>query len=204
MPLMAPDFKLRFDRSEIGHWASRYSYPGESVVENEIAAYAKKNGHLTKEYLVAIGYWKSPRVTKRCRSNDEDFIRAVTTTALSTPNERLKIEVLMLLCGVEWPTASVILHFCSNDRYPILDFRALWSLSADVPRAYDFVFWWQFTQFSRRLADGAGVTMRVLDRALWQFSKENQQPRSSKLTPLSRLLDGCGYNGVGRTSERPT
>ena len=98
----------------------------------------------------------------------------MTSTALSTQNERLKIEVLTLLCGVEWPTASVILHFCANDRYPILDFRAMWSLSVDVPKAYDFDFWWGYVQYARHLADETRMTMRTIDRALWQFSKENQ------------------------------
>jgi hypothetical protein len=103
-------------------------------------------------------------------------VRAVTAAALATPSERLRIEVLTLLCGVKWPTASVILHFCSTDRYPILDFRALWSLNVNVPKAYGFDLWWEYTQFCRRMADEAHVSMRTLDRALWQFSKENQPP----------------------------
>ncbi len=36
--------------------------------------------------------------------------------------------VLRFLDGVEWPTASTILHFCGARPYPILDYRALWSL----------------------------------------------------------------------------
>lgn len=169
-------FQLRFAREQIGSWAERYSYPGEKAI-NELAADAKKYGHLTKQSFVQIGHWKSPRIVPRCNRNDDDFVRAVTTTSLSTPNERLKIEILTLLCGVEWPTASVILHFCASDRYPILDFRALWSLCVDVPKAYDFEFWWQYVQACRLLADQTGVTMRTLDRALWQFSKENQPPK---------------------------
>jgi len=183
MPAMGGDFHLRFDAGEIGDWASRYKYPGESVIEDEIGAYAKKNGHLTKEYLLRICQWKSPRTHKRCLANDEDFIRAVTSTAFSTASERLRIEVLTLLAGVGWPTASVILHFCSNERYPILDFRALWSLGVEVPKAYDFEFWWAYTEFCRWLADEAGVTMRTLDRALWQFSKEKQAPGPAKHEP---------------------
>jgi hypothetical protein len=45
-------FQLRFDRSQIEHWASRYSYEGEPMVMDEIAPYAKQHGHLTKDYLV--------------------------------------------------------------------------------------------------------------------------------------------------------
>ena len=75
MPSMPPDFKLRFDRSEIGHWASRYSYPGESVVEDKIAAYARKNGHLTKESRRHRVLEVAAR-HEACQSNEEDFIRA--------------------------------------------------------------------------------------------------------------------------------
>jgi len=76
--------------------------------------------------------------------------------------------------GVSWPTASVLLHFGYFDLYPVLDFRALWSLGIDSERTeYDFEFWWQYTQFCRELAKDVGVTMRTLDRALWQYSKDN-------------------------------
>jgi len=98
-------------------------------------------------------------------SNSREFIEAVTKTALSTPVERLRIEVLTLLTGVSWPTASVLLHFGHSAPYPILDFRALWSLSIDFMKIrYDFDFWWSYTQFCRKLASDAGVSMRVLDR----------------------------------------
>lgn len=60
------------------------------------------------------------------------------------------------------------------DLYPILDYRALWSLGIDPPPAYDFPFWRAYTLACRELAAGAGVSMRDLDRALWQYSKENQ------------------------------
>jgi len=56
-----------------------------------------------------------------------------------------------------------------------LDFRALWSLGLSEPKQYDFQFWWTYAQFCRKLAVESNVTMRILDRALWQFSKENQK-----------------------------
>jgi hypothetical protein len=88
----------------------------------------------------------------------------VTRTALATPDDRLRIEVLRLLRGVDWPTASVILHFAHTDRYPILDFRALWSLGADDPPAYGYELWAAYTMACRRLADQCRVSMRTLDR----------------------------------------
>jgi hypothetical protein len=68
-----------------------------------------------------------------------------------------------------------MLHFAHRDLYPILDFRALWSLGHEKPPAfYTFDFWWEYVQSCRARAKECGVSMRVLDRALWQFSKENQ------------------------------
>ena len=106
-------------------------------------------------------------------------MRAVTTLALATEDERLRICFLSALHGINWPMASVMLHFAGRDRYPVLDFRALWSLSVPNPNFYTFEFWWRYTDVCRRLADEAKVTMRVLDRALWQFSKENQPPSAT-------------------------
>ena len=95
--------------------------------------------------------------------------------ALTTSDERLRIGVLTLLQGVEMPTASVLLHLGHRDPYPILDVRAIWSLGVDKqPSYYSFESWWAYTEKCRALADEAGVSMRVLDRALWQFSSEMQ------------------------------
>jgi hypothetical protein len=70
-----------------------------------------------------------------------------------------------------WPTASVILHFCDRGRYPIVDVRALWSLGVTTPPAIDFPVWMEYTRFLRGVSADAGVSMRTLDRALWQYSK---------------------------------
>ena len=61
-----------------------------------------------------------------------------------------------------------------RDPYPILDYRALWTLGVEKPPAYHFDLWSAYTQYCRELAREIGVSMRDLDRALWQYSKENQ------------------------------
>ena len=95
--------------------------------------------------------------------------------ALATSEERLRIGVLTLLEGVELPTASVLLHLAHPDPYPILDVRAIWSLGIDKqPSYYPFEFWMAYTEACRALAREAGVSMRTLDRALWQYSSEMQ------------------------------
>ena len=107
--------------------------------------------------------------------NSEDFVKEVSAFSFNTHDERAKIEALTLLDGVQWPTASVILHLFYPDPYPLLDFRALWSVGLKVPSQYEFSFWWPYVEFCRETAARNGVDMRTLDRALWQFSKEKQK-----------------------------
>ncbi len=166
-------FRLRFPEDEVTRLAARYHTLSEAGVENELGPAVRDRGYLTLADLVQLGEWKSPRIRSRCAANDAAFVESVTRTAFATPDERLRIEILTLLRGVAWPMASVILHWCHTERYPILDYRALWSLEA-APARYDFAFWQLYTAYCRDLADRAGVTMRMLDRALWQYSKENQ------------------------------
>jgi len=136
----------------------------------------KERGFLTKEELILIGNWKTPRTQPRIASNTEDYIKEITAISFSTKSERLRIEILTLLDGISWPTASVLLHFFHKGKYPILDFRALYSLDcAHIrPHDYNFKFWFDYTKFTRQLSYEAKVDMRTLDRALWQYSKINQ------------------------------
>ena len=170
------EFRLRFPASRIGDLASRYSDPGDDALERVIVPRIKKLGYLRKPDFLRLCRWKTPRSGPHVQKNSDAFIRAVTATAFSSADERLRIEVLTLLDGVDWPTASVILHFGHRDPYPILDVRALWSLGIDKPPTYDFPFWEAYTRFCRNLSRKYSRSMRTLDRALWQYSKEKQKP----------------------------
>jgi hypothetical protein len=130
---------------------------------------------LTKPEFLTVCAWKTPRSKPRCESNDENFINEISRLVKTTNCEQLQIELWTLLAGVKWPTASVFLHFAFPNRYPILDFRALWSIGTDVPKQYTFPFWQEYTKFCRALALEAKVDLRTLDRALWKYSKLNQK-----------------------------
>ena len=169
---MAP-FELRFPTKSFSYWAERYEYDETAILP--IVSDVKERGFLTRRAFLTACRWKTARSQSRCRENSSEFICAVTKCALGTPAEQLRIEVLTLLNGVSWPTASVILHFFHSDPYPIMDVRALWSLKNKVPKRYGFNFWQEYTSYCRGLSKRAGVSMRTLDRALWQFSKENQR-----------------------------
>ena len=85
------------------------------------------------------------------------------------------MDLLRLLSGVEWPTASTLLHFCDSRPYPILDFRALWSLGYSKPPRYTMLFWLEYLEFTRLLSARLAVPIRTIDRALWQYSKNKQR-----------------------------
>jgi len=161
--------------NDLARWAERYSYPREAEIEDRVTPAARPRGYLTRDEFLRLCLWKTARSQSRCAANDAEFVQEVTRVALSAANEQLKIGVLLLLKGVSWPTASVILHFCDRGKYPILDYRALWSLSIAPPTQYTFPFWWAYTDFMRQVHERTGFSMRLLDRALWQYSKERQR-----------------------------
>lgn len=169
------DFKLRFPTSKIQYWAGCYLIgDDEKKIESEIVPKVAHQGYLDKDSFLLVCAWKTPRSKSLCKSNSPEFIEDATRCALSGTGEELKISVLTLLRGVSWPTASVILHWFSKEPYPLLDVRALWSLGIDAQPVYDYDFWLDYTKYCRKLADSSNVSMRVLDRALWQYSKDNQ------------------------------
>jgi hypothetical protein len=171
---MSSGFRLRFAAEAVRKWAHRYQYESDEAVVR-VATAARRRGHFEREELRVLARWKTPRSASRIARNEAEFVRETTRVALSTRSERLRIEVLTLLDGVDWPTASVILHFAHADPYPILDYRALWSLGVSHPPRYSFELWEAYVAFTRAAARRLRVSMRELDRGLWQYSKERQR-----------------------------
>jgi hypothetical protein len=172
-----PELRLRFPIGQIARLAGDYEYADDTAVR-AIGVAARNRGWYRRDELVAVALWKTERSRSRVRLNREDAVKDATELALRTADERLRLGVLTQLQGVLMPTASVLLHLAHRDPYPILDFRALWSLGVDVPPSYySFELWERYVQRCRELAVNAGVDMRTLDRALWQYSSTNQGPR---------------------------
>jgi hypothetical protein len=168
-------FKLRFNKKDLPKWEERFRLREGLEPVLVLCPKVKEQGFYSKEELQSFCYWKTPRSRSRVARNLAEYVESITQVALSTSNERLRIEILLLLSGVNWPTASVLLHFGHSDPYPILDFRALWSVGIENPQAMKFFdAWWEYTKYCRQLADETGLSMRELDRALWQYSKEKQ------------------------------
>lgn len=167
---------LKFPLREIQSRAAAYSFAQSDRELVKMIERIRETQKLSKADLQTVCLWKSTRSAGHAAKNDVGYVEEITHFALSTSAERARIESLTLLDGVMWPTASVILHWFHRERYPILDFRALWSVGCEVPKPYTFDFWWRYVVFCRRTAKQAKVDMRTLDRALWQFSDDNQVP----------------------------
>lgn len=169
-------FALRFALADIPIWSADYSYDdGDERLLREVRPAVRRRGHLLTAEFREICYWKSPRSRSRCRENTADDIRVLTRAALGTKDEALKMDLLRRLRGVDWPTASTLLHFCDARPYPILDYRALWSLGWARPPHYTMPFWLAYVACVRDLARRSRLPMRTVDRALWQYSKARQR-----------------------------
>jgi len=168
-------FKLRIPERDIAEWATRFPDDGSSeAILAHMRPLILARGHLTRPEFLQLCEWKSARTKPRCRKNTARKIEILTRAAFAATDEALKIDLIRLLEGVEWPTASTILHFCDARPYPILDYRALWSLGYAKPPRYTMEFWLAYVAFTRDLAGRAGLPIRTVDKALWQYSKENQ------------------------------
>jgi len=167
-------FKLRISKPELQRSVVRYTISDEERnIEDEIVPLVRARGFYEKDEFLTLCRWRSPRAVARCQPNDEDFVRAATRLALGEAHERIRIGVLRLLRGVDWPTASMLLHFGHRDRYPIIDVRALWSAGVSRVVYYTLELWWAYVEFCRTLSDECGLSMRDLNRTLWQYSKEH-------------------------------
>ena len=127
--------------------------------------------------------WKTVRSRPRLAANTEAAIVDATGRSLSAGDEATRIAALLELEGVGVPTASTLLYFAFPDDYPILDIRALQSLGVKPRSTYPVSFWLEYLGACRELARRAGVSLRTLDKALWQYSKELSASSSSRASP---------------------
>ena len=168
------NFKIQFPESKIDHWAARYEYQGEEKII-DIGKKAQEKGYLMKDEFLKICEWKTQRSKSRCKKNKEKDVEIVTRAAFSVKSNDIKIKLLCSLHGVEWATASTILHFCDKENYPIFDYRALWSLGVEKPNVFSCIFWDEYKEYIEGISLKYNKTFRVIDRALWQYSKEHQK-----------------------------
>jgi EcsC protein family len=167
-----PEFVLQFDPSEIEPLAARFAYADDAAAQAAGAA-ARARGFYADDELALVCAWKTPRSRPLVSDNSPDDIEAATRMALGAEAaESERVEALTSLRGVGLPSASALLHFAFPADYPILDVRALESLGVPGRSTYSTAFWQRYLAACRTLAATHAVTIRTLDKALWQYSKE--------------------------------
>lgn len=168
---------LRFPLEDVPQWADRYAYRADDqhVIE-AISPAVRERGYFLRDEFLDTYRWKTERTAKRPEKYTDAEVADVTGAAFRQSDEKLRLDLLCALDGVDVPVASVLLHVGCSAEYPIIDYRALWSLGSGQPSYYSFEFWWLYVQCCRRLAAAAGVSVRDLDKALWAYSDANQTP----------------------------
>jgi hypothetical protein len=178
---------MRLPPEQFGYYKQKYSdYAYDEQKENRLKnlvrdRFDQGDYYLSKQLFLEIAAWKTPRQRSNYESNVPTLVAEATNIAFGVAkNERIRIEILTLLAGVSYPVASTLLHFAFPERYPILDFRAIWSLGLEQPSFYSFNFWWHFVKRMHEESRKLKVSIRDLDKALWAYSKENQSGGISK------------------------
>ena len=166
-----PAFELQFPLDEIDALAARFP-AGDDGRLHEVGVAVLARGYYTREEFIEVCAWKTVRSRPKVSGNTEAAVVRATGLAIGTEDESVRMTALLELDGVGVPTASTLLYFVFPDDYPILDVRALESLGARSRSVYPISFWLGYLSACRTLSRRAGVSLRTLDKALWQHSKE--------------------------------
>jgi hypothetical protein len=164
-------FELQFPPREITPLADRFGYVDDAPLL-ALGTAARARGYYTRGEFIEVCAWKTPRSRPRVASNSRRSIVTRTGRALTVTDESDRIMALLELHGVGVPTASTLLYVAYPDDYPILDVRALESLGVRPRSQYPVSFWLEYLEACRELARRFHVSIRTLDKALWQHSKE--------------------------------
>jgi len=162
--------QINFTREQILEYAARYVYDADDVLGARMEAAAHR-GQMTREDLIEVARWKwrGGRTRQLCGQNTEAEVLEITRVSFAAEAERLRIGALLSLRGVQWPMASVILHFAFPDRYPILDVRAMKTVGGST--LYTFEKWLEYCELCRATAKRHDISMRTLDKALWAYDQ---------------------------------
>lgn len=142
---------------------------------------SRKRGFLTRDELVEVCYWKSPRVLRHIKSNMPNQIKQQTKRVFETRSERIKLECLTSLKGVGVPMASAILMLTNPKRYPVIDIR-VWTLLYTIgivnsnARGSNFSFdeWYQFLMIVRHFGAKYKVGARAIENILFEIHRKYQ------------------------------
>jgi hypothetical protein len=124
--------------------------------------------------------WKANRMTTTVKKGlQADGIRPsqLMSEVFDIDDDRDKMRRLDRIPGIGMPIASAILTVCYPDRFTVLDYRA-WDTLRDYGRVVQKKmptglsgYFDDYLPVCMRLAEESGMPLRMLDRALWGWSK---------------------------------
>ena len=155
----------------------------------------RQQGYATLEQLVEIARWKSgPRTLHHFEGPEVGRdVETITRLAFSDGADGVRHRVLTLINGVSRPTASAILTIWRPNEFTVIDYRAVRTLLragelSSFLDAEDRADPWvaqkamSYNVYVRVCLDLLGrlnkvgietISLRDLDRALWQIDKES-------------------------------
>jgi hypothetical protein len=133
-----------------------------------------KRGWLTKQEFLTICLWKSRRPKRLYMQNREEEIKRKTKSAFKEKDEKIKINHLINLCGVQIPTASAILSVTNPVEYPIIDERCIQSINdlklGTLNRIKDKT-WLDYLKIIRDIAKSKNKTARDIEKGLFAYNR---------------------------------
>lgn len=154
--------------------------PAEDLISK--LSHVKQQAYFNKPEFLAMCSWKSPRPRHLYQSNSSADIRRVSLKLFAAECEKQRIELLTSLKGVGVPTASAILTLTDPQDYGVIDIRVwqlLYRCGAVRTRPSGVGFscenWLEFLERLRHWARKFDVTVRDVERALFEHHKESQE-----------------------------
>jgi thermostable 8-oxoguanine DNA glycosylase len=153
--------------------------PSEDLISK--LSHIKQRAYFDKPEFLEMCSWKSPRPRHLYQSNSSADIRRVSIKLFAAECEKQKVELLTSLKGVGVPTASAILTLTDPQDYGVIDIRVwqlLYQYGAVATRPSGVGFstenWLEFLERLRYWARKFNVTVRDVERALFEHHKEHQ------------------------------
>ena len=163
----------------IDYWSGRYPEGADEHVLNVVGPRVRERGYYDRADLIEVGNWKSPRARPLLKSNTDDIIRDVTSTAFTAPLP-IQHRVLSLLNGVRRPMASALLMVWQPDQHTVIDVRAVRSLvkNGEIPdpAPEDYPAYIDYLAVCKAISKRFDCALRKLDRALFEANGATDTP----------------------------
>ena len=160
-------------------------YPDTAPLITSLS-HVREVGFFTRSELLSMCKWKEHRERGRQHwlSNTEDEVQMLSARALGASDEARRVLYLCRLRGVGVPVASAFLTLVDPEHFGVTDIR-VWQLLAlynevdyDLDgRNLQVLHWLDYLDKIRLWADEFNVSVRAIERTLFQHHRDIQTER---------------------------